>query len=116
MCSIVAAAAHDPRLPPSSPSASPAPDILWRDDNFTIYREHTYPVSSKGHLIIVFKCVFAHHCIAPADPPLAMSSLHVPSLYNLVRLGSHSPHSQLLTWKHTAHAVLHRPSPTRHNT
>lgn len=64
MCSIVAAAAHDPRLPPSSPSASPAPDILWRDDNFTIYREHTYPVSSKGHLIIVF-------------------NLHVPSLYNL---------------------------------
>ncbi|OBZ79724.1 hypothetical protein A0H81_00508 [Grifola frondosa] len=39
-------------------------EILWTDDNFTVYRETANPVSSKGHIIIVF-------------------NLHVPSLYTL---------------------------------
>ncbi|KAL4068280.1 hypothetical protein V8B97DRAFT_2060241 [Scleroderma yunnanense] len=38
--------------------------ILWRDDNFTAYRENANPVSSKGHIIIAL-------------------NLHVPSLYAL---------------------------------
>ncbi|KAI0815309.1 hypothetical protein BC629DRAFT_1588966 [Irpex lacteus] len=67
MCSIVASAIHTPAHSPRSPSfpaGSKAPEILWRDDNFTIYRERANPVSSKGHLIIAF-------------------NLHVPSLYTL---------------------------------
>lgn len=62
MCSIVATAQHGPSHSPRSPNFPPgskAPEVLWRDDNFTIYRERASPVSSKGHLIIVFKCVAA---------------------------------------------------------
>ncbi|PSR73168.1 hypothetical protein PHLCEN_2v10980 [Hermanssonia centrifuga] len=67
MCGIVASAVHTPSHSPRSPhfpAGSTAPQVLWRDDNFTIYRERANPVSSKGHLIIVF-------------------NLHVPSLYTL---------------------------------
>ncbi|KAI0094569.1 hypothetical protein BDY19DRAFT_880193 [Irpex rosettiformis] len=67
MCSIVASAVHTPSHSPRSPTfpaGSKAPEILWRDDNFTIYRERANPVSSKGHLIVAF-------------------NLHVPSLYTL---------------------------------
>ncbi|KAF7789226.1 hypothetical protein EIP86_000167 [Pleurotus ostreatoroseus] len=67
MCGIVASAVHTPANSPRSPqfpNGSTAPQILWRDENFTIYRELANPVSSKGHLIVVF-------------------NLHVPSLYTL---------------------------------
>ncbi|KAI0343954.1 hypothetical protein BDW22DRAFT_1372472 [Trametopsis cervina] len=67
MCSIVATAQHAPSHSPRSPSfpaGSKAPEILWRDDNFTIYRERLNPVSSRGHVIIAF-------------------NYHVPSLYTL---------------------------------
>lgn len=67
MCGIVASAVHTPAhspLSPSFPRDSGAPEVLYRDDNFTVYRERANPVSSKGHLIFVF-------------------NLHVPSLYNL---------------------------------
>jgi len=50
------------RPPPSASSTTP--EIVWRDENFTVYRERAHPVSSRGHLIIVF-------------------NLHVPSLYTL---------------------------------
>ena len=33
------------------------PDILWKDDNFTVYKEVANPVSSIAHLIIAFKSV-----------------------------------------------------------
>lgn len=60
MCGIVSTAmqtpTHTPRSP-SFPTSSTAPEILWRDDNFTVYRERANPVSSKGHLIFVFKSV-----------------------------------------------------------
>ena len=58
MCGIVASASHvTPNSPSSESSASsnPALDLLWRDDNFTAYREKANPVSSKGHVIIAFK-------------------------------------------------------------
>ncbi|TCD70678.1 hypothetical protein EIP91_002402 [Steccherinum ochraceum] len=67
MCSIVATAVHTPSHSPRTPNfpvGSKAPEVMWRDDNFTIYRERANPVSSKGHLIVVF-------------------NLHVPSLYTL---------------------------------
>lgn len=68
MCGIVSQARpqRDSLSPPSPPSSSSTsqPDILWRDDNFTVYREKTNPVSSKGHIIVAF-------------------NLHVPSLYML---------------------------------
>ncbi|KAI0823018.1 hypothetical protein BC628DRAFT_1409407 [Trametes gibbosa] len=63
MCGIVSAAAAA-ALAPSSPSSHSTHDILWRDDNFTVYREQLNPVSSKGHIVVVF-------------------NLHVPSLYTL---------------------------------
>ncbi|KAI0639142.1 hypothetical protein C8Q77DRAFT_1213794 [Trametes polyzona] len=63
MCGIVSSAATA-ALSPSSPSNSNTHEILWRDDNFTVYRETANPVSSKGHIVVVF-------------------NLHVPSLYTL---------------------------------
>ncbi|KAF9568561.1 hypothetical protein CPC08DRAFT_739765 [Agrocybe pediades] len=67
MCGIVATASHTtPNSPraPSFPAGSTQPEVLWRDDNFTAYREKANPVSSKGHIIIAF-------------------NLHVPSIYTL---------------------------------
>ncbi|KAI8995375.1 hypothetical protein BD414DRAFT_479352 [Trametes punicea] len=64
MCGIVSAAAATATGLPSSPPASNVPEILWRDDNFTVYRETVHPVSSKGHIVVVF-------------------NLHVPSIYTL---------------------------------
>ncbi|OCH96656.1 hypothetical protein OBBRIDRAFT_787228 [Obba rivulosa] len=69
MCGIVASGLHTPTHSPSPnatsfPTSSQHPEILWTDDSFTIYRERANPVSSKGHIIIVF-------------------NLHVPSLYTL---------------------------------
>ncbi|KAF7310631.1 hypothetical protein HMN09_00605900 [Mycena chlorophos] len=67
LCSIVATSAHttqnSPRSP-SFPSGSTQPEVLWRDDNFTAYREKANPVSTKGHIIVAF-------------------NLHVPSIYTL---------------------------------
>ncbi|KAK7694362.1 hypothetical protein QCA50_001548 [Cerrena zonata] len=67
MCSIVATAVHAPSHSPRNPAfpaGSKQAEVLWRDDNFTIYRERANPVSSKGHLLVVF-------------------NLHVPSIYML---------------------------------
>ncbi|KAF8887959.1 hypothetical protein CPB84DRAFT_1786524 [Gymnopilus junonius] len=67
MCGIVASAQHmtpnSPRSPVFPPGSTQA-EVLWRDDNFTAYREKANPVSSKGHIIIAF-------------------NLHVPSIYTL---------------------------------
>ena len=60
MCSIVSSASQiTPNTPrtPSFPAGSTRPEVIWRDDNFTVYREKANPVSTKGHLIIAFKCV-----------------------------------------------------------
>ncbi|KAG0703128.1 hypothetical protein DFH29DRAFT_918056 [Suillus ampliporus] len=68
MCGIVSTAtAHTPGQSPRSPDVpvtSTHPEILWRDENFTAYRENAHPVSSTGHIIIAF-------------------NLHVPSIYTL---------------------------------
>ncbi|TDL28809.1 hypothetical protein BD410DRAFT_738534 [Rickenella mellea] len=67
MCGIVSTASrthlNSPRSP-TFPSSPAGPEVLWRDDNFTAYREKVHPVSSKGHVIILF-------------------NLHVPSMYTL---------------------------------
>lgn len=63
MCGIVSSASQF-QSGSSSSAATNQPQIICKDDNFTVYRERTNPVSSKGHLIIVF-------------------NLHVPSLYTL---------------------------------
>ena len=59
MCGIVSAATAAAVGAPASPSAAASNqhEILWRDDNFTVYRENANPVSSKGHIVVVFKCV-----------------------------------------------------------
>lgn len=51
MCSIVAAVGDVDQ------ASDARPEILWRDDNFTAYRERVSPVSSKVHVIIAFKWV-----------------------------------------------------------
>ena len=87
MCSIVSAGYSSAPGTPNSPSvASKQHEILWRDDNFTVYRETAYPVSSKGHIIVVFKYVLHPTVLTPAHAqPYRISSLHVPSIYTLVR-------------------------------
>ena len=65
MCGIVATASHTTPNSPRSPSFPPGstqPEVLWRDDNFTAYREKANPVSSKGHIIIAFKSVSPNKC------------------------------------------------------
>jgi hypothetical protein len=67
MCGIVSTArlsaqgvdrVLSPVSSPSSPiTAASAPDVLWRDDNFTVYREKANPISSIAHIIIAFKYV-----------------------------------------------------------
>lgn len=60
LCSIVSTAAHatsNSPLTPSFPVGSTQPEVLWRDDNFTAYREKAHPLSTKGHIIIAFKSV-----------------------------------------------------------
>ena len=69
MCSI-AASARESSLPPTPlpgqtsflrtsstrpSSGAGSHDILWRDDNFTAYHEKASPVSSKGHVVLLFK-------------------------------------------------------------
>ncbi|KAL1951776.1 hypothetical protein VTO73DRAFT_925 [Trametes versicolor] len=83
MCGIVSAASAS-ALSPSSPTGSSAKhEILWRDDNFTVYRESANPVSSKGHIVVVF-------------------NLHVPSLYTL----SSSDLPLLVSLRDIAHRTL----------
>lgn len=72
MCGIVASAVHAPASP-SFPGGSNTPEVVWRDDNFTVYRERSYPVSSKGHLIFVFKSV---HLVASRRVATSDGSLH----------------------------------------
>ncbi|KAI0762655.1 hypothetical protein C8Q74DRAFT_1220556 [Fomes fomentarius] len=85
MCSIVSAATAAAVGSPASPSTNgpKQPDILWRDDNFTVYRESANPVSSKGHVVIVF-------------------NLHVPSIYTL----SSSDLPLLVSLRDISHRVL----------
>ncbi|KAH9065953.1 hypothetical protein EDB87DRAFT_1741972 [Lactarius vividus] len=68
MCGIVSQAQRQrdalSTLSPPPSSSTSQPEVLWRDDNFTVYREKTNPVSSKGHIIVAF-------------------NLHVPSIYML---------------------------------
>ncbi|KDQ54766.1 hypothetical protein JAAARDRAFT_37866 [Jaapia argillacea MUCL 33604] len=67
MCGIVSTAQPVPPNSPRTPSFPPGskqPEVLWRDENFTAYREKANPISSKGHIIIAF-------------------NLHVPSIYTL---------------------------------
>ena len=84
MCSIVASALHTSPGSPGSPVGTTQREVLWRDENFTAYRETAHPVSSKGHIIIAFKCVIMSLC-SLLEPDAVHDSLHVPSLYTLVR-------------------------------
>ncbi|KAG9085337.1 hypothetical protein FS749_004486 [Ceratobasidium sp. UAMH 11750] len=65
MCSIITATPHptplsSPRTPPfpagsSSGTTAAQTQIIWKDENVTAYVEKNNPVSSKGHIIILFK-------------------------------------------------------------
>ena len=90
MCSIAStASASSPRSPSA---AAKQPEILWRDDNFTAYRETANPVSSKGHIVVVFKCVFA-----PATL-LLPSVLFLPLLMLTLRLHPAYTSLQYIPW------------------
>lgn len=62
-------------------------EIIYKDSNVTAYLERRYPVSSKGHIIIVLKCVLhtLYHLGDQANT-IYLGSLHVPSIYTLVCL------------------------------
>jgi hypothetical protein len=59
MCGIVDAGSHSQINSPSFNHTlqTNKPDVLWKDDNFTVYREMVNPVSSIAHIIIAFKSV-----------------------------------------------------------
>ncbi|KAI0757265.1 hypothetical protein C8Q80DRAFT_1132761 [Daedaleopsis nitida] len=85
MCGIVSTATAAAVESPASPSvnAPKQPEVLWRDDNFTVYRESANPVSSKGHIVVAF-------------------NLHVPSIYTL----SSSDLPLLVSLRDISHRVL----------
>ncbi|THV06090.1 hypothetical protein K435DRAFT_44440 [Dendrothele bispora CBS 962.96] len=83
LCGVVAKALEIPINTPCSSTTSDKIEILWRDENFTAYREHANPVSSKAHVIIAF-------------------NLHVPSIYNL----SSSDLPLLVNIRNLAHRLL----------
>ena len=72
-----------PSPSPSPPRPNSQPEVLWHDTNLTAYRERTNPVSSKGHIIIAFKCVLLPCFRASCSEGVGIS-LHVPSIYTLV--------------------------------
>lgn len=61
MCGIVSSGTSsigaDTSTDPNPATDIQQQEILWRDDNITVYKEKVHPVSSKGHIIIVFKYV-----------------------------------------------------------
>ncbi|KAG8908535.1 hypothetical protein FRB99_005895 [Tulasnella sp. 403] len=91
LCSIVStpypSSVQSPRSPffpdgPSrngNPASAPPPQIVHKDENVTVYLEKNYPVSSKGHLVIVLN----YHV-----PSIYMlSSSDLPLLTHMQRLG-----------------------------
>ncbi|KAG6902316.1 hypothetical protein C0995_001695 [Termitomyces sp. Mi166 len=93
MCSIVQSASHatanSPRSP-SFPAGSTNPEVLWRDENFTVYREKGHAVSSKGHIIVAFKQV--HVSTLPCSMLISVQpprSLHIHSRASLSSTLSH---------------------------
>ncbi|KAF9229574.1 hypothetical protein BS17DRAFT_771638 [Gyrodon lividus] len=91
MCSIVTSAATSLQSTSGpSPDTALQPEILWRDDNFTAYREIANPVSSRAHIIIAFNLhVPSLHTLSSSDLPL------LANVRNLARrlLGASLPHS-----------------------
>ncbi|KAJ6604307.1 hypothetical protein DFH09DRAFT_1122281 [Mycena vulgaris] len=110
MCGIVATSMHAPSNSPRSPSfpvGSIQPELLWRDDNFTAYREKANPVSSKGHIIIAFNLhVPSIYTLSSTDLPLLVN---IRSLATRL-LTSMLPPSSPVSMPSTS-APLHRPNP-----
>lgn len=79
LCSIVASSSN----PPSSSDSPTDPQVLYFDDIVTAYREKANPVSAKGHIIITFKYVV--FTVVAVFHAKNIFSLHVPSLYTLVK-------------------------------
>jgi hypothetical protein len=77
MCGIIASGLHPPLHIESTDK-----EVLWRDDNFTAYREKAHPVSSRGHIIIALKCVSSSPDVV--ENAYDLYSLHVDSIYKLV--------------------------------
>lgn len=95
LCSIVSSASHatpNSPLSPSFPAGSTQPEVLWRDDNFTAYREKAHPLSTKGHIIIAFKFVLL--CLLS---PVSDRSLACMSRQYILLCGTSSAHRLLLT-------------------
>ncbi|KAI0322292.1 hypothetical protein OF83DRAFT_1167676 [Amylostereum chailletii] len=98
MCGIVSHAQRvtnvlDTPLSPS-PNGAAAPEILWRDDNFTAWREKNAPVSSKVHVIIAFNLhVPSIYTLSSSDLPLLV---HVRDLASRLLASFNPPSSPLL--------------------
>ncbi|KAJ7919095.1 hypothetical protein B0H13DRAFT_2230986 [Mycena leptocephala] len=113
MCGIVAKASHVPPNSPRSPAfpaGSTEPELLWRDDNFTAYREKANPVSSKGHIIVTFN-------LHVPSITLSCSSTDLPLLVNIRNLATWllnsmlTPSSPLATTPVSTSVPLYRPNP-----
>ncbi|KAF7339959.1 hypothetical protein MVEN_01913600 [Mycena venus] len=94
---------------PSFPAGSTEPEFLWRDDNFTAYREKANPVSSKGHVIITFNLhVPSIYTLSSTDLPLLVNirNLATRLLNNML-----PPTSPVSTTTPSTSAPLYRPNP-----
>lgn len=64
-------------LPVSATSHSSTTNvIIHKDANVTAYIEKKFPVSSKGHIIVVLKCVFSLVLLSSSSHPFAFVLLH----------------------------------------
>ncbi|KAJ7456656.1 hypothetical protein FB451DRAFT_1276757 [Mycena latifolia] len=113
MCGIVATSMHAPPNSPRSPSfpvGSTQPELLWRDDNFTAYREKANPVSSKGHIIIAFNLhVPSIYTLSSTDLPLLVNIRSLATRLLTSLLAPSSPASTPMAA--STSAPLHRPNP-----
>jgi len=95
MCGIVATA--DSPSTPRTPtlSATTQPQVLWRDENFTVYKEKANPVSSKGHIIVAFNPhVPSIYALTPSDIPLLLNIRDIATrLLTSLLLPPQSPYS-----------------------
>ncbi|KAF7320011.1 hypothetical protein MKEN_00785000 [Mycena kentingensis (nom. inval.)] len=112
MCSIVASSTHTtPNSPrsPTFPAGSTQPEVLWRDENFTAYREKGNPVSTKGHIIVAFNLhVPSIYTLSSSDLPLLVN---VRNLANRLLTSLLAPSSPNLTPSGAAAAPLVHPEP-----
>jgi len=93
-CILARFATHNSPLSPSFPHGSIHPEVLWRDDNFTAYRER--PIQSRLRVISLLYSSASSLSLSPTPPPLT-HRLQSPRPLHLLSRMSRLLHSRSLS-------------------